>query len=204
MTDLKFAYLDPLDFVGSDSLEFVRSFLSETRRTEIGWHYIIDLAWIYSQARHWKPASRVLDVGGGSGPTQFLLAEMGFHVTNVDLLHRTPRHWEASRYRTTLIKLDDYRDRAYVAHLLSQRPATSYSKGSIFQRSKSLANGYLAEKRHSSWRRRAGISGQVGTITLLQGDVCKMESLGTASHDAVVSLSSVEHIPADSLADALL
>ncbi len=62
---VQYSYLDPEEIIGSDNFKAVESFLHGTSRKNIGWHYIIDLTWIYSQAIRWRVWLRVLDAGGG-------------------------------------------------------------------------------------------------------------------------------------------
>ena len=77
---MQYEYLDPDELIGTEDFLEVELFLKLTGRTQVGWHYIIDLTWIYSQAKHWPEGLRILDAGGGAGPTQYMLAEMGMDV----------------------------------------------------------------------------------------------------------------------------
>ena len=74
---MRYIFVDPDEILKTADFEFVRTFLEDTGRTQIGWHYVVDLAWIYSQARNWPTGYRILDAGGGRGPTQFLLESLG-------------------------------------------------------------------------------------------------------------------------------
>jgi len=109
--------LDPEILLRGDDFEAVESFLRTRRHRNIGWHYIVDLAWIHSRARNWTPGFRILDVGGGAGPLQYLLAEMGFDVTNVDLSPPPPAAWIGKRYRASSVVLPSYRASIYLDHV---------------------------------------------------------------------------------------
>src|SRR5688572_13843475 len=98
MKGLSYRFLDPDDVLAGASFAFVRDFLARTGRTQIGWHYIVDLAWIHTVVSRWPRPARILDAGGGRGPAQFLLAELGFDVVNIDLVHAPPAPGELERY----------------------------------------------------------------------------------------------------------
>ena len=102
---LTFEFIDPEQQIRSDDFLFVERFLRDTGLTEIGWHYITDITWIYSKVKQWPRTYRVLDAGGGNGPLQFLLAELGFHVANIDMVLPEPDPVEVLRYRLTQRRL---------------------------------------------------------------------------------------------------
>jgi SAM-dependent methyltransferase len=205
---LKFQYLDPESIIASPDFRIVESFLKITGRTEIGWHYIIDLTWIYSQAKHWPLGLRILDAGGGSGPTQFLLSEMGMDVVNVDLFQPMTLNYNASRYGLAVKRLDSYEETDYVVHLSS----IALKRRSLSRLWQSLVNFPFVrhfrqcqyQHRHDNWRRLAGFSSRpVGRLTRLAGNLCFMPEIHDGSFDAVVSLSALEHVPMAKLPDAL-
>lgn len=102
---LYFELIDPSHQINSPDFHIVRSFLKATGRTQIGWHYITDLTWLYSRIKHWPKSIRILDAGGGTGPLQFLLAELGYNITNIDMALKQPLPSLAVRYKTTLKQL---------------------------------------------------------------------------------------------------
>ena len=114
---LTFEFIDPDEQIGSDDFHFVERFLAATGRTEIGWHYITDIAWIYSRVKNWPRTYRILDAGGGSGPLQFLLADLGFHVTNIDMVLPEPAAAHVERYRLTHRRLVHFKETGYAGHL---------------------------------------------------------------------------------------
>jgi 2-polyprenyl-3-methyl-5-hydroxy-6-metoxy-1,4-benzoquinol methylase len=59
-------------------------------------------------------------------------------------------------------------------------------------------------KRHKNWRASAGFNRQkVGSIDWLAGNLCDVPEMDTGAFDAVISLSSLEHIPLEILPSAL-
>lgn len=207
ITGLTYQFLDPAEILQWSELSVCQDFLRTSRRSAIGWHYIIDLTWIYAQAQGWPAGSTVLDVGGGSGPTQFLLAEMGFDVVNIDLnpAAATPRY--RSRYRAAETTLSGWAENGYVRHLLSGYSAPSGRAGlrRLLQTPllQPLHHSLLA-KRLDGWRQRHGWAKRpVGTLSLTKGDICKLHDVPSGCFDAVVSLSSLEHVPIDDLPAAL-
>ncbi len=205
---LQYCYLDPEELIESDSFKVVESFLHDTGRKNIGWHYIIDLTWIYSQAIRWPVGLRVLDAGGGRGPAQVMLAEMGFDVTNIDLVHTQPDYIFNKRYGTKRNKLTSYVETRYVQHILNfgrYRQLLKNAKKAVFE-SALLRNSTYSkyENRHESWRGNNGLKNRkVGKIDWLAGNLCEVPEIKTGSFDAVMSLSSLEHIPQEILPNAL-
>lgn len=200
-----FDFLDPDDFVGTADSQVVESFLSETRRTEIGWHYVIDLTWIYSLAKNWPRNFRILDAGGGFGPTQFLLAEMGFSVTNIDLMLEPPDVGIARRYGTQWARLPSYSATDYVKHLDANRGATATRRLRRAIRGLKVWRELAAHfytRRHDRWKARHPMN-PTGRIDWIQGNLCSMPEIQSGTFDAVVSLSALEHVPAGMLELAL-
>lgn len=205
MQSLAYRFLDPEAVLAGESFDFVHAFLVRTGRMQIGWHYIVDLAWIHSIASHWPRGGRILDAGGGRGPAQFLLAEMGFHVVNIDLWHATPGAAAARRYSIRMNALANHADDPYVRHLERQG---AIGQGGLIRALKGSAAGRALRNarfrfRHENWRRTAGVPGPVGSIELVQADLCAMPQVADCSFDGVVSLSALEHIPIERLPLAL-
>lgn len=203
---MQYVFLDPDAVAGTPDFEFVATFLRDTGRTQIGWHYFIDLAWIYSRARHWPASYRVLDAGGGRGPTQFLLAELGLDVTNLDLALSEPAPRIRNRYRMKFVTADSYRGTAYVDHLARNsvrsralrklRDAVNHS--GLYQ----YATSQKYRKVHDRWRTDNGIKTKVGSLSWMRANLCNVPEIASNSFDAVVSLSALEHVPVDLLPQA--
>ena len=205
---LAFEYLDPEKIIGSEDFFFVERFLKATGRTQIGWHYIIDLTWIYRRFKDRPPGLCVLDAGGGIGPAQFLLAELGHNVTNADLVHRSPARWQRRRYGMTITILPSYESTSYVEHL------KKFGGDGLYARLKWIAARYpwinslrspQATARHVAWRQSAGLAERpIGHIELVSGNLAAMPEVESNRFNAVVSLSALEHIPAESLQPAIV
>ena len=118
---LQYEFIDPDIQVNSIDFRFIESFLKMTDRTQIGWHYITDITWIYSHIKDWLHDFKILDVGGGGGPVQFLLAELGFDVTNVDLSLTEPNVSFKKRYRITYNTLPSFKSTSYEDFLKENR-----------------------------------------------------------------------------------
>lgn len=204
---LAFEYLDPEEIIDSEDFHFIERFLKATGRTQIGWHYIVDLTWVYRRLKDQPPGLCVLDAGGGAGPTQFLLAELGHNVTNIDLFHRLPARWQRRRYGMEITTLSSYNPTSYVEHL------KNFGGGGLTARLRRFAEKYpwikslrspRAMARHNSWRRVAGLRERsIGNIELVSGNLSAMREVESNQFNAVVSLSALEHIPADSLRPAM-
>lgn len=195
--------IDPDAMLASPEFGVIQDFVRSTGRTQIGWHYLTDLIWIYRQALTWPAGARVLDAGGGGGPTQFLLLEMGFDVTNIDLRLpglRAPYVW---RYQAKRFQLASHQPTSYSEHL-SHR--LTPSKARVWQRMlgtwpiRRVRNARYGPT-HDGWRRRARIVGSTapGRLQWIVGNLCDMPEIADASFDAVVSLSAFEHIPIELL-----
>ncbi|NJK51867.1 MAG: methyltransferase domain-containing protein [Leptolyngbyaceae cyanobacterium SU_3_3] len=204
---LKYEFIDPDCQLDSQDFKFVESFLSATGRTQLGWHYITDITWIYSQAKLWPRNLHILDAGGGHGPVQFLLAEMGFGVTNIDMaLFEVPVAYNR-RYHTKLEVLPSFTPTAYMdllgggkTKLVTQRIKKLIKSTSIY--ANWSTHKYVST--HDRWRSMSECTETpLGTLQWKIGNLCRMPEIADASFDAVVSLSAWEHIPYDILGAAL-
>ena len=191
--------LHPVELLNGENFRAIERFVSTPRHRHLGWHYIVDLVWIFNIVQGWPARARVLDVGGGSGPLQYLLAEMGFSVTNVDLVSpRTPA-WVTRRYRAITEESAAYVDSDYVGHL--ERQAAHWGKVAssasfrFARRIRDSAVGQIACWHYDQWRRSIGVNLPVGQMRFVKGNICNVPEISTGSFDGVVSLSAVEHIP---------
>jgi SAM-dependent methyltransferase len=204
---LFFELIDPEKQLASKDFKVVESFLESTGRTQTGWHYITDLTWIYSNVKHWPRNLRVLDAGGGiRGISQFLLAEMGFSVVNIDMLLLKPYPIYRERYNTKLECLPSFKPTGYAKFWSSDfgSPVRTIKHSiKMFIRQLKL-NKAKYHSSHERWRKEHGHANQpVGNIQWVIGNLCKMPEIPADSFDAIVSLSSLEHIPLDSLKTAM-
>ena len=203
---LRFEYIDPDRVIATEDFAFVEAFLRRTGRTEIGWHYITDLAWIYSSVKVCPRELKVLDAGGGNGPVQYLLAELGFDVTNVDLFHSAPPMQCRRRYDMHFEALPSYSATDYVSHLASLETRSSLRAlldDNALGRCVGAMLSVPYNLRHERWRDAAQLSGPVGKIRWLKGNLCAMPELEMGGFGLVVSLSALEHIPLDMLPSAV-
>lgn len=203
---IKYVFPNPHEIIQTPEFKFIATFLKSTKRTQIGWHYFIDLAWIYSQVKNWPKNFRILDVGGGQGPTQFLLTELGFNVTNIDLLLVNPPPYYKKRYNMKFEIADSYRETKYVTHLENIRANQSSRKRAkdsivstkLYQNLSSRKYNYI----HERWRKNSKIHNDVGKLYWLQANLCCVPEICTNFFDATVSLSALEHIPMEVLPQA--
>lgn len=205
---LTYQFINPEEQLTSNDFSFVEYFLKKTGRTQLGWHYITDITWIYSQVKKWPRNLKILDAGGGDGPVQFLLAEMGFNVTNIDMALFEPSIAYCRRYQTMLETLPSFEPTSY-KDFLSTTSGTNY----FYNRLKKFVKGTQIYKfwnyqkyatSHEKWRVSANLSDTpLGSIQWRIGNLCKMPEIPSSYFDAVVSLSAWEHIPYDALDTAL-
>jgi SAM-dependent methyltransferase len=152
--------------------------LSARLGIEIGWHYLLDLAWV---ARHLgDPAGRrVLDAGAGTGVLQWWLAERGASVTSVDRYDRSDLSLRfRMRYRVT-------------GDLLGLRPLWARrvaDAGRRWPERLASAARLATAAAVGQWTKKAP-----GSVRLLQRDLRRLDDLPAGSFDAVVSISALEH-----------
>jgi len=203
---INYEYIDPEQQLSSQDFHFVESFLQMTGRTQIGWHYVTDIVWIYSHVKEWPRDYKILDAGGGYGPVQFLLAEMGFHVTNVDMVLSEPPAKYVQRYQTKLEELPSFTSTSYLNFINSDQKWLNMLKKIIKSSSayKKITT-YKYCSSHEKWRSNENPSDRdLGSINWIKGNLCDMPELASGTFDAVVSLSAWEHIPYHLLPKALL
>jgi len=202
---LYYEYIDPEVQVASENFLFVEEFLRRTNRKQIGWHYLTDITWIISKARIWPKSFKILDAGGGNGPLQYLLAEMGFDVVNIDMNLASLSPILTKRYSATLEKFPSYQPTNYKKHLNRLKSPKSKSIKNLVRNSQYFQK-YIARKyiqKHDSWRRKAGLGSEpIGTLQWIVGNLCHIPEIGSDYFDAVVSLSALEHIPCNQIANA--
>ena len=163
----------------------------------LGWHYVLDLVWLLREID--LPAgATVLDAGAGWGLAQFLLADRGLRVISVDMSARQPRAQFQHLYNFECIG-----DGVGIRHQYLERAQPSL---------KASLNAALATplgELPAKILRRFGLAGantprtvlpraDKPTIVLYHGALEALSELSTASIDAVVSVSALEHNkPAD-------
>ncbi len=154
----------------------------------MGWHYLLDWAWILSQLEHIS-GLHVLDAGAGEGLLQWYLAGQGAHVMSVD---RSSRAGLSLRYRAR-----------YPVNGL--RPEDLSSPLDVYRRNIRQAAG-MSGKSLSFLRGAAGLlkialpKDIPGTVTIYNQDLQSMPLIPDNSVDAVVAVSALEHNSPDGLA----
>lgn len=162
----------------AEQREAVGSFrsLAASLAIPLGWHYLLDLAWVSAQV---PAGARVLDAGAGAGVLQWWLAERGHEVVSVDRVARAqlPLHFRA-RYQVAGLRPSDL------------APA--------WQSYRSLLPWWLARTAVATWRGGLTRRGH-GRVLLYDHDMASLPDLADASVDAVVSISALEHNSPDRL-----
>lgn len=205
---LQYEFIDPDIQINSPDFQFVESFLKMTDRTQIGWHYITDITWIYSHVKDWPRDFKILDAGGGGGPVQFLMAELGFDVTNIDLNLNKPGFAYQKRYQCTYEALPSFENTNYKAFLNGSDNKEQYLKTAIKNMFKqSMPYKWWSAKRyiekHEQWRKVTPLTtDRTGRLKWLKGNLCNIPEVPEHAFDAVVSLSAIEHIPLENLKTA--
>lgn len=202
---MRFEFIDPEQILRTNAFRFVERFLTQTRRWELGWHYVTDLAWIVSKAMSWPRGAKILDAGGGSGPTQFLLVEMGFNVTNIDLSLPLASRAYRARYGLTRRQLDSYLPTEYVDHLREISGIGTLKQLLRDSQAAELVRERIYVRRHNAWRSAQPelVGRQLGKLSWVVGNLCSCPEIPSGSYDAVISLSALEHIPLAQLPIAL-
>lgn len=195
---LLYEYIDPEEQIASADFQAVESFLKGTGRTQIGWHYITDLVWLYGKVKNWPRGIKVLDAGGGTGPTQFLLLELGFHVVNIDLLLPQPSPALRNRYHCNRKQFLTKNSTEYSQFLSLQRNQfwkKVYQKTPLYHVWHTITSKSQKYNQNcDQWRLKHHIDDSVGKLSWVVADLCSIPFVEENMFDAVISLSAVEHI----------
>ena len=207
-TMLKYEFIDVDLQITSADFKVIESFLKITDRTQIGWHYITDITWIYSHIKDWPRDFKVLDAGGGGGPVQFLMAELGFDVTNIDLNLDKPGLAYQNRYQCTYEVLPSFKNTKYGTFLSGTDGKKQFLKALIKIIKQSVPYKWWSARRyaikHEQWRKIIKLSSsKIGHIKWLKGNLCHIPEVSDNTFDAVVSLSALEHIHFGNLKNAV-
>jgi SAM-dependent methyltransferase len=151
--------------------------LSRSLALPLGWHYLLDLAWILDQLGEPR-GKKIVDAGAGIGVLQWLLAEAGADVISVDRRSRArlPLHFR-HRFRTRGLRTED---------LAPEWRAFTNAKG-IVRSALSLVRGGATKR------------SPAGTVTIYNQDLARLADIADSSVDAVVSVSALEHNDAAAL-----
>jgi SAM-dependent methyltransferase len=193
--------------------EFVER-LKECLGKEIGWHYLLDLAWIMREVRSLKQGSLVMDAGGGNGLTQLILSEMGYNVINADFSNPVLSQNVNDRYGNIMSYLnnpgDVKYDNRYTRHLNQAHNIPIDQRGSvghedypqnrdevlsyIGKKKKPAKNLLLPEKRGAiPYYLKNNVDEKCGSVFLYKCDLKNMELIPDNFLDGIVSISALEH-----------
>lgn len=197
-----------------NEMEIVEQFQSRFSPV-LGWHYLLDLAWILREIRSClQPGALILDAGAGSGILQLILAELGYNVISADFVGREFSQEYLKRYKGIIHHLNSQRSsmgNRYTRHIASVY--NREKRGILAQLSRlgtriGLGSGSLdAVHTHRftpQMLERAPLfqgdaSNNCGRIFLYRCDLKQMPLIPDGYVDAVVSLSALEHNQHDSV-----
>jgi len=188
------SYQEKIEIPSVDLLDQHRALVTELKslarslRLEIGWHYLLDWAWIISQLGPVK-GKRILDAGAGTGLLQWYLARQGAEVVSVDRLSRAalPVRFRA-RFQVQGVRKED---------LL---PLGRYLQQDWSQNEK------LPVKLRRQGRELlslAQIGSRSGKVYIYNQDLRNLTDIDSNAVDAVVAVSALEHNEPDGLAAAV-
>lgn len=173
----------------------LRLYLYIRRKLKIGWHYPIDLYWFFLKIKAKLPKkANVLVIGDGHGGVlQFLLADMGCNVVNVDpFLHQVPLYYRVI-YRVAIISDLQKNKSSYSEHLTNNFFVSKKNIRHYFSLLYHLTTHFFGKL----------IIGRLftftGSVKWVSKDVCNLEEDFFKDFDAVFSLSAIEHIPKEKL-----
>lgn len=145
---------------------------------QLGWHYILDIAWILEQVKDLPKGAVILDGGGGYGLLQFILFEKGYNVISVDFIDRNLREAEIEKYRAQFIHDREIFGNEYVQHL-----------------NRNYGNTVNAEVSFDVIDDTLLFSANSPKIVFYRGDLSRLSYISDNSIDCIVSLSALEHNP---------
>lgn len=174
--------------------------LQHSLAMQIGWHYLLDIIWILDRldAAGARPGWTILDAGGGLGLLQYVLADRGYNVLSVDITSRSLPLLPRLQFRMRVADNTTNFESSYTKHISEiRRIHRRHSLRVVRRIFEAVPHVVLALVRSASqWHRR-------GEVTFLRSDLTHLTSVESASVDAVVSLSVVEHIPREATGQAI-
>lgn len=188
---------DRIEILATDLLDeeraVVESLKALARRLDIslGWHYLLDLAWIVSELGKRGLAQsgrRILDAGAGMGLLQWYLAEAGAEVVSVDRSPRTMMQPHLRRrYRVRGLRPQDLppAGAALSRALRARRSPRAYLEAAV-------RASRLLLRQLGSLRAR-------GSVVIYHHDLTALPDIADGSVDAVVAVSALEHNASEQL-----
>jgi len=158
----------------------------------LGWHYLLDLAWILR--RLGPEPGTVLDAGAGIGILQWYLADRGWHVLSVDRMsrRRLPLKFRA-RYRVSGLRAGDLAAGGRGPGA-PKRPGTPARR--MLRRVRRALRALGMTRRGDGPRRdalRRDAPRSSGDVVIYNQDLRSLTEIEDGSIDEVVSVSALEH-----------
>lgn len=180
-------YEEKLEILSVELLDRHRLLVEDFKRLarslgiELGWHYLLDLAWIASQLGDVQ-GKRILDAGAGIGLLQWYLAGKGATVISADRLNRADMSLRnRARYDVRGLRKQDL-----LSSAATMRQDWVKAKG-LFGKLKSFAQ-------HTLWLLAMPFrKPQVGKVLVYNQDLEFMDTVEDNSLEAIVSVSALEH-----------
>ena len=175
-----------IELLGVQLLDENRALVEELRglaaslKLEFGWHYLLDLTWVISKLGDVR-GKRIIDAGAGTGMMQWYLASCGAEVISID---RSNRASLPVRYRKRFdargLRSEDLMPthRLLIHDLLGQNKTSPRQRLSQFTRDITS----LMTVQHED-----------GHVLIYNQDLTHLPDIPSASVDAVVSISALEH-----------
>lgn len=188
---------EQINILSVDLLESERELVDSFRRLagrmkiELGWHYLLDMAWVAHNLGD-PHGKKILDAGAGTGVMQWWLAERGARVISVDRVTRAKLS-TSFRLRYNLSGLRP-QDLATGWDLLRWRlGACPDSTADLLGALRAVVGFAIAR-----WLPKAS-----GRVILYDQDLTKLEDLPDGTVDVIVAVSSLEHNPPEALVEVV-
>lgn len=162
----------------------------------LGWHYILDLIWIFSHLNLPK-GSIIIDAGAGQGIAQYLLADKGYKVISVDAFERKPSEMASALYNIHCID----ESHSIISHPYTKRNCNQKILNNVLN-----CNLNSAIKRF--FKKKGDQKGHIismdefltdqstsSGILFYHADIKKLDQIPNQTVDAVISVSALEHNP---------
>lgn len=198
---------DCIELLGIDLLKQNPQIVREVDRMRIalgrglGWHYVLDITWILknlSQMGLTKGAT-ILDAGAGMGLLQFILSERGYNVISVDFSNR-----KRPRALSLIYPVENMGGRRfnhpYIKHLENRQNTGSSFFGKVG--AKLSRSPTFVFSLPLMWLGMVLGLRCPGLIKLYRADMRQMD-FRENSVDVVVSVSAVEHMEKETVAQAV-
>jgi SAM-dependent methyltransferase len=159
--------------------------LARKLRIGLGWHYLLDLAWMLARIDV-ERGSWILDAGAGRGILQWYLCESGMRIISVDRNSRAvlPLRLRA-RYRVSGQRTRDLAPISEIVRAQVRQDGFSLGTPARFARD--------AIELISRRRRRNG------EVVIYNEDLSHLTEISDGSVDAVIAVSALEHNDPDQL-----